>query len=102
MFIPSRIRRAPVRPQPQWTDRSERKRRNDILINRASEVRDVILRQKIGKTAEILIEKCVSGICSGHTSDFAECSFAGNGRAGDYVTVNIIGHINGILKGETI
>ncbi len=83
-------------------DPGERKRRNDILINRASEVRDVILRQKIGKTAEILIEKCVSGICSGHTSDFAECSFAGNGRAGDYETVNIIGHINGILKGETL
>lgn len=83
-------------------DKGVRNARNDKLISAAESVREKILSSFVGKTKEILVEKNVDGICTGHTDDFIECSFVGNYAAGDYVAVDIIFAKDGILKGEPL
>lgn len=83
-------------------DKSVRNLRNEMLISATDKVRARLLNSRIGKREEILTEKNVSGVCTGHTNDFIECTFKGGHKAGEYVFVNIISQDNGVLKGEII
>lgn len=83
-------------------DKNIRNARNDTLISAAEKVRAELLSHFIGNSKQILVEKNISGICTGHTDDFIECSFVGEYKPGDYVLVNIISVEKGMLKGEAL
>ncbi len=81
----------------------EKKRRFHLLNNLLKQIATENHRQYVGRTVEVLVEKCEERICSGRSEAFRIVEFPGSPElVGEIVPVRITASREWMLKGEPV